>query len=49
MAIENNRLDDILSVAASLFRARGYHATSMNDVAEICRIQKPNLYQYFAS
>jgi len=49
MAIEVSRSDDILSGAALLFRAKGYHATSMNDVAEICRIQKPSLYHHFAS
>lgn len=49
MMIELNRSDDILSAAALLFRAKGYHGTSMNDVAEKCRIQKASLYHHFAS
>ncbi|WP_084143334.1 TetR/AcrR family transcriptional regulator [Methylocapsa acidiphila] len=49
MVIDVRRTDDIVSVAASLFRAKGYHATSMSDVAEACRIQKPSLYYHFAS
>jgi AcrR family transcriptional regulator len=49
MKVEISRSDDIVSVATLLFRAKGYHATSMTDVADRCRIQKPSLYYHFAS
>jgi len=36
----------ILEQASRLFAERGYPATSMNEVAEACRIRKPTLYHY---
>jgi AcrR family transcriptional regulator len=48
MQSETNRFDDILEVAEALFRAKGYKATSMNDVAEACCIHKASLYYHFA-
>jgi AcrR family transcriptional regulator len=38
--------ETILARAAELFARRGYTATSMNEVAEACRISKPALYHY---
>jgi AcrR family transcriptional regulator len=38
----------ILSHAAGLFALRGYHGTSMNDVADACRLSKATLYHYYA-
>jgi AcrR family transcriptional regulator len=38
--------ETILARAAGLFAQRGYTATSMNEVAEACRISKPSLYHY---
>lgn len=32
-----------------MFAERGYHATSMNDVAEAAGVTKPVLYQHFSS
>lgn len=32
-----------------MFAEKGYHATSMNDVAEAAGVTKPVLYQHFAS
>jgi Bacterial regulatory proteins, tetR family len=37
----------ILSRAAELFALHGYHGTSMNDVAEACRLSKATLYHYY--
>ena len=37
----------ILSQAAQLFASNGYHGTSMNEVAEACKLSKPSLYHYF--
>jgi TetR/AcrR family transcriptional regulator, cholesterol catabolism regulator len=40
---------EILRVAARLFQQRGYHATSMNDVAAALRLSKGGLYHHFQS
>ena len=37
----------ILAQAAALFARRGYHATSMNRVAEACGLSKATLYHYY--
>jgi TetR/AcrR family transcriptional regulator len=37
----------ILAGAADLFARRGYLGTSMNDVAEACRVSKGSLYHYY--
>lgn len=44
-----DRRDQILEVALTAFSARGYHNTSMNDIAEAMSLTKPVLYQYFDS
>ncbi|MBI5088563.1 MAG: TetR/AcrR family transcriptional regulator [Actinobacteria bacterium] len=43
------RRDQILEVAVQVFARRGYHGTSMNDVAEAAGVTKPVLYQHFDS
>jgi AcrR family transcriptional regulator len=43
------RRDDVIREAALLFDARGYHAASMEDIAEAVGIRKPTLYHYFSS
>lgn len=43
------RREQLLGVALDVFAKRGYHQTSMNDVAEAAGISKPVLYQHFAS
>jgi len=43
------RKDQILEVALRVFAERGFHETSMNDVAEAAGITKPVVYQHFAS
>ncbi len=37
----------ILVGAAALFAQRGYHGTSMNDVAQACGLSKAALYHYY--
>lgn len=39
----------ILSKASALFWKKGYHATSMRDVAEACKCNPSNIYYYFIS
>lgn len=38
--------DDILKAAAQIFREKGYHATSMQDIADAVRLQKASLYHH---
>jgi len=38
---------EILQSAASAFRARGYHDTSVDDIAQTLRMTKGSLYYYF--
>lgn len=37
----------ILSQAAQLFAQHGYYGTSMNEVADACKLSKASLYHYF--
>jgi AcrR family transcriptional regulator len=43
------RREQLLVVALETFAAKGFHETSMNDVAEAAGVTKPVLYQHFAS
>lgn len=43
------RREQLLHTAVSVFAEHGYHATSMNDVAEAAGVTKPVLYQHFSS
>lgn len=43
------RREQLLEVALQVFAARGFHQTSMNDVAEAAGVTKPVLYQHFSS
>ena len=45
---EDTRLD-ILTAAASLFREKGYKATTLRDIAELLRMSPANMYYYFPS
>lgn len=40
---------EIVAAAASLFEQRGFHATSMEDIAHAVGIRKPTLYHYLRS
>lgn len=44
-----DRRHQILEVSLTAFSSRGYHNTSMNDIAESMSLTKPVLYQYFDS
>jgi AcrR family transcriptional regulator len=43
------RRRQLLDVALEVFASRGYHTTSMNQVAEAAGVTKPVLYQHFRS
>lgn len=43
------RRDQLLGTAVGVFAENGYHATSMNDVADAAGVTKPVLYQHFGS
>jgi AcrR family transcriptional regulator len=43
------RRRQLLDVALDVFAVDGFHATSMNDVAEAAGVTKPVLYQHFTS
>jgi AcrR family transcriptional regulator len=43
------RRQQLLAVALETFAAKGFHGTSMNEVAEAAGVTKPVLYQHFAS
>lgn len=43
------RRQQLLQVALEVFAERGFHPTSMNDLAEAAGVTKPVLYQHFAS
>jgi AcrR family transcriptional regulator len=43
------RREQILDVSVQVFAHRGFHSTSMNDVAEAAGVTKPVLYQHFDS
>ncbi|HEY6102729.1 MAG TPA: TetR/AcrR family transcriptional regulator [bacterium] len=40
------RHEELLTAAVRLFRERGYHATSMQDLAEAVGVQRGSLYHY---
>lgn len=43
------RREQLLEVALHVFAERGFHQTSMNDVADAAGVTKPVLYQHFSS
>jgi TetR/AcrR family transcriptional regulator, cholesterol catabolism regulator len=45
----NRKREQIVSAAAALFDSRGYHATTMEDIATAVGIAKPTLYHYYRS
>lgn len=44
-----DRRRQLLEVARHVFSERGFHGTSMNDVAEAAGVTKPVIYQHFPS
>lgn len=47
--LQSARRRQIVDEAARLFDERGYHATSMEDIAATVGVRKPTLYHYFSS
>lgn len=41
--------EDIIHTAAQIFRQKGYHATSMRDIAEAVHLRKASLYHHISS
>ncbi|HLA05980.1 MAG TPA: TetR/AcrR family transcriptional regulator [Anaerolineales bacterium] len=41
--------EDILEAAAQVFRQKGFHGASMNDIAEAVHLQKASLYHHVSS
>ncbi|MFW9788150.1 MAG: TetR/AcrR family transcriptional regulator, partial [Candidatus Thorarchaeota archaeon] len=39
----------IIEAGASMFTQRGFHGTSMDDIAEVLGVSKGAVYQYFKS
>jgi AcrR family transcriptional regulator len=46
---KTSREDQLLKVATRLFREKGYHNTSMQDIADGLGVQKASLYHYIES
>ncbi|HEY3363830.1 MAG TPA: TetR/AcrR family transcriptional regulator [Symbiobacteriaceae bacterium] len=44
-----NKQADIVTAAIQLFQQKGYHATSMQDIADAVGLQKGSLYHYISS
>lgn len=49
MAGEKLNTDRLFDEAMKLFRVKGYHNTSMDDIAKACHIKKPSIYHHVAS
>ncbi|MDQ7028361.1 MAG: TetR/AcrR family transcriptional regulator [Ardenticatenia bacterium] len=49
MGNETTRREELLVVAARLFSRKGYHATSMQDIADELNILRGSLYHYIES
>jgi AcrR family transcriptional regulator len=47
-SLTSNKLTDILAAATRLFQQKGYHATSMQDIADAVGLQKGSLYHYIS-
>src|SRR6185503_17680472 len=41
--------EDILEAAAQVFRHKGFHGASMQDIANAVNLQKPSLYHHVSS
>ncbi len=47
--MENSKYHEIAEAAVQLFNKKGYHATSMQDIADYVGLQKGSLYHYISS
>ena len=48
-ALVVNKYDEIARAAIRLFNRKGYHATSVQDIADEVKLQKGSLYHYISS
>lgn len=48
LSLTSNKQADILTAATRLFQQKGYHATSMQDIADAVGLQKGSLYHYIS-
>lgn len=48
-ALRRDKRDAVLRTAARLFNEKGFHATSLDEVAERLNVTKPTLYHYVRS
>jgi AcrR family transcriptional regulator len=46
---EMRRHREILAISCKLFASKGYHATSMSEIADAAKLNKGTLYHYFRS
>jgi AcrR family transcriptional regulator len=49
MKVKSSREDEILAAAGRIFREKGYHGTSVRDIAEAVGLLKGSLYHYIRS
>jgi len=49
MKLKSGREDEIVAAAGRIFREKGYHATSVQDIAESVGLLKGSLYHYIRS
>ena len=47
MPIYKTSKEEILEKAAMVFREKGYHHTSIQNLADACGLEKPHFYYYF--
>lgn len=48
MAVKKTDREAVLDAAMNLFRVKGYHHTSVADIAEACGLLKGSVYHYFS-
>ncbi len=46
---KTNRRDEIIRIASHLFKEKGYHATTLQDIADELHVSKPALYYHIKS
>jgi AcrR family transcriptional regulator len=49
LIVGSNKQAEIVAAAIQLFQQKGYHATSMQDIADAVGLQKGSLYHYISS
>jgi TetR/AcrR family transcriptional regulator, cholesterol catabolism regulator len=49
ITVAGNKQADIMAAAIRLFHEKGFHATSMQDIADAVGLQKGSLYHYISS